>query len=249
MVIVDLNADVGESYGHYTIGDDENLIPYLTSANIACGLHAGDPSTIAKAVLLCVDHGVKIGAHIGFSDIQGFGRRLLPIDSASLRELVIYQMGVMLGFCQAYGTKLNHVKLHGALYNKVAESYSLSKTLIETIRSIDSSVILYGLSGSSNELAARDLDHPFYAEVFSDRAYRIDGSLVPRTENGAMIHSPEVASQKMVHLIKSGQMITLSGEAIDLRVDTICLHGDKPDVIEHVQILRTALENEGIVIA
>ena len=249
MATIDLNADVGESFGHYTIGDDARLIPLITSANIACGLHAGDYRTVDEAVELCIKYKVKIGAHIGFADLAGFGRRVLPIDNLELKSLVTYQIGVMLGFCRSKGVKLNHVKLHGALYNIVAESPSLSQTLVETIRSVDEEIIWYGLAGSSNEIVAKELNHPFYAEVFSDRAYRTDGSLVPRTNPNAMIEDLDEANLRMVSLIKNGSIKTITGELIHLHADTICIHGDKADASLHAQSLRLALEAAGIQIA
>lgn len=249
MATIDLNADVGESFGHYKIGDDAHLIPLITSANIACGLHAGDYRIIEETVDLCIKHSVKIGAHIGFADLAGFGRRMLPIDNRELKSLVTYQIGVMLGFCHSKGARLNHVKLHGALYNLVAESPSLSQTLVETIRSIDKKIILYGLAGSSNETVANDMKHPFYAEVFSDRAYRSDGSLVPRTSSNAMIEDLNEANLRMVSLIKNGYLKAITGEVVNLRADTICIHGDKPDASFHAMSLRQALESAGIQIA
>lgn len=249
MATIDLNADVGESFGHYKIGDDSQLIPLITSANIACGLHAGDYRIIEKTVDLCIKHSVKIGAHIGFADVAGFGRRMLPIDNDELKSLVTYQIGVMLGFCLSKGVRLNHVKLHGALYNIVAESHSLSQTLVETIRSIDEEIIWYGLAGSSNETVAKEMKHPFYSEVFSDRAYRSDGSLVPRTNPNAMIEDLNEANLRMISLIKNGSLKTFTGEVIHLHADTICIHGDKVDASLHALSLRRALEAAGIQIA
>lgn len=246
MYRIDLNADVGESFGEFNVGEDDRLIPVITSANIACGLHAGDYRVMDKTVLLCKTHGVKIGAHIGYSDIFGFGRRILPITASELSQLAIYQLGALSGICKMHDVKINHVKLHGALYNVVANDFELSKALIETLIKFDSSIKLYGLSGSENEKAAKLYNHPFYAEVFSDRAYQSNGQLVSRLNSNALITDEKIINHRMINLIKSGKIESDNGEMITLKADTICIHGDKIGAANSAISLKSALIEAGI---
>lgn len=246
MFKVDLNADVGESYGDFIVGEDDRLIPIITSANIACGLHAGDYKIMDHTVKLCKKYGVKIGAHIGFNDIFGFGRRSFPIDSNELEMLISYQLGALMGVCKINDAKINHVKLHGALYNIVANDLNLSRTLILTVRRFDASIKIYSLSRSETEKAAFLLDHPFYAEVFSDRAYQSDGQLVSRNKNNALINDAEIIVKRMIHLIKTGQISAENGDMITLKADTICIHGDRIGAAVKADKLKSALVESGI---
>ncbi|GAB6106219.1 LamB/YcsF family protein [Fusibacter bizertensis] len=248
MYKIDLNADVGESFGEFKVGEDDRLIPIITSANIACGLHAGDYRIMDQTVALCKKYDVKIGAHIGFNDIFGFGRRQLPVGALELKQLVSYQLGALYGVCKLHGVEINHVKLHGALYNTVANDLELSSVLIRTIKQFNDAIKLYGLSGSENERASKLLDHPFYAEVFSDRAYQSNGQLVSRSKSNAMITNTELIANRMINLVKTGKITAEDGETITLKADTICIHGDQPDAADKALKLKNALITAGVVI-
>lgn len=242
---VDLNSDVGESYGVYRMGDDERLMPFISSANIACGFHAGDPMTIQKTVRMCLEHGVLIGAHVGYDDLIGFGRREQQLSLDEVESLVAYQVGVMMGFCHLNGTFLNHVKLHGALYNQSAKDPVLAHKIIETIKKIDKQLIFYGMTQSEHETWAKQVGIPFCAEVFSDRNYLLDGSLVPRTSEQAIIKDSKLAIERMVQLVKSGELEAVTGEKLSLRADTICIHGDTPNAWTYAKALKEALLDQG----
>ena len=243
---VDLNSDVGESYGVYRIGEDDRLMPFISSANIACGFHAGDPMTIQKTVKLCIEHGVLIGAHVGYDDLIGFGRREQHLSLDEVESLVAYQVGVMMGFCHLNGTFLNHVKLHGALYNQSAKDPVLAHKIIESIKKIDKQIIFYGMSQSEHEKMAKIVGIPFCAEVFSDRNYQSDGSLVPRSSAQAIIEDSPKALERMVHLVKTGEVEAISGEKLSLRADTICIHGDTPNAWNYAKTLKEAMLEQGI---
>ena len=243
---VDLNSDVGESYGVYRIGEDERLMPFISSANIACGFHAGDPMTIQKTVRLCVEHSVLIGAHVGYDDLLGFGRREQHLSLEEVESLVAYQVGVMMGFCQLNGTFLNHVKLHGALYNQSAKDPVLALKILESIKKIDKQLIFYGMPQSEHEKMAKQVGVPFCAEVFSDRNYQSDGSLVPRSSAQAIVEDSQKAIERMVHLVKNGEVEAISGQKLALRADTICIHGDTPGAWIYAKTLKEALLDQGI---
>lgn len=240
---LDLNADIGEQFGIYGIGNDEALMPYITSANIACGFHAGDPDTMYNTVALCKKFNINVGAHPGYPDLKGFGRRSIPMSHDELYNLVVYQVGAMLGMCKSLDVKLVHVKPHGALYNDLAKDYDASKMVVKAILSIDSGLVMFGLPGSQMEKACLDYGLCFYAEAFADRAYEEDGSLVDRKLPGALIESVSEAVERMMELRRSGRIKTINNNWINLKADTICLHGDGENAILLAEALSRAFSD------
>ncbi len=237
---VDLNADMGESFGPWKMGDDESLLKIITSANIACGFHAGDPDVMAKTMALAAENGVGIGAHPGFPDLQGFGRRNMKVHHASLRNLVRYQLGAAMGVAKAVGTKVRHLKLHGALANMCSVDIDMARACYQGALDVDPDIIIMVLAVTKQEEAARDLDCKWVGEIFADRAYNDDGTLVDRSLPGAVIHDPELAGPRILNMVREGAIITESGKRLETSIDTICLHGDGPTA---VQIARSVREN------
>ena len=246
---IDLNADVGESFGPYVIGDDEGMLRHVTSANIACGSHGGDPSVMRRTVRLAVDRGVTPGAHPGYADLVGFGRRNVDMDLQELEDLVVYQIGALAGAAAAEGARLGHVKPHGALYNRAARDRPLADAIARGVRAVDDRLILFGGSGSCLVEAGEALGLRTAAEVFADRAYRADGSLVSRREPGAVITDPAAVADRALRLAQSGEVATVTGEVIHLRRDTICLHGDTPGAGDLAAAVRGRLEGAGVRLA
>lgn len=246
---VDLNCDLGESFGRYTLGLDEQVIPLISSANIACGYHASDPLIMEKTVRLAKVSGVGIGAHTGFPDLMGFGRRNMNISAAEAKAYTKYQIGALLGFCKAEGVKLQHVKPHGAFYNMAAKDYVLAKAICEGIREIDPSIKLLGLSGSEMIHAAKDTGLAYGQEVFADRAYEEDGTLVNRRKPGAMITDEQEAIQRVIRMVKNGTVTSITGKEIQIQADSVCVHGDGEKALMFVKKIREALQAEGIRIA
>lgn len=243
---VDLNADVGESFGAWRMGADTALIPLLTSANIACGFHAGDPATIEKTVMLAVQHGVAIGAHPSLPDLVGFGRRKMSITPKEAYQLVLYQSGAVRAFAEANGSRLHHVKTHGALYNMAAEDLELSKGIVAAVKALGDQLCIYVLAGSVTEQVARDAGVSVACEVFADRRYEPSGLLVSRNKANAMITDEAEALSHVLRMVKDGRCLTTTGQEIDITADTICLHGDQPDALAFAQALRAALEGQRI---
>ncbi len=260
MSCVDLNCDLGESFGAYTIGLDAQVIPHVSSVNIACGYHAGDPVVMEKTVALAKEHGVAIGAHPGFPDLMGFGRRPMNITPAEAGAYVKYQLGALLAFVKAQGLKLQHVKPHGALYNMAAKDEALAKAIAQSVASVDSNIRLMGLAGSLMLTEAEKAGLPVISEVFADRAYNDDGSLVNRKLPGAVIHdAQQAAARAVIHdaqqaaaravmMAKEHKVISINGKEIPLQADSICVHGDNAQAIELVCTIRSALQAEGIAI-
>ena len=246
---IDLNADVGESFGPYVIGNDERMFRHVTSANIACGSHGGDPSVMRRTVRLAVARGVSPGAHPGYADLMGFGRRDIAMDPQELEDLVVYQVGALAGMAAAEGTRLEHVKPHGALYNRAARDRPLADAIARAVRAVDARLILFGGSGSRLVEAGDALGLHTAAEVFADRAYRPDGSLAPRREPGAVITDPAAVAERALRLVRSGEVATVTGEVIALRRDTICLHGDTPGAGDIAAAVRARLEGAGVRLA
>ena len=238
---IDINSDLGESFGAYTMGNDADVLQYVTSANIACGFHASDPLTMQKAVRQAKEAGVKIGAHPGYPDLVGFGRREMKVSPAELKAMVLYQVGALQAVCRAEGTKLHHVKPHGAMYNMAAKDDELADAIAQAVAAVDGSLTLVGLSGSCMKAAAEKQGLAFAAEVFADRAYEDDGSLVSRTKPGAMIENEDLAIRRMLRLVESGVIKSCSGREIRLEADTICVHGDSPKAVLFAKKLREAL--------
>lgn len=246
MKYVDLNCDLGESFGRYTLGLDEVVIPMISSANIACGYHAGDPLVMDQTVRMAAEHGVSIGAHTGFPDLMGFGRRNMVVTAAEAKAYTQYQLGALMAFAAKYGVKVAHVKPHGAMYNMAAKDYALSKAICEAILEIDPSIRLLGLAGSEMIRAAKDTGLPYAQEVFADRAYEDDGTLVARSKPGAMITDEELAIDCVVDMVLHGRVISINGREVPLAADSICVHGDGEKAVEFVRKIRRALEEEGI---
>ena len=217
---IDLNCDLGESFGNYKIGMDEEVIKFISSANIACGFHASDPLVMEKTVALAKENGVKVGAHPGFPDLAGFGRRNMNVSPKELKAMVVYQIGALNAFCKASGIKMNHVKPHGAMYNMAAKDERLALAIAEAVAQIDDNLFLVGLSGSELLKAAKRVGLKCASEVFADRAYEDDGSLVPRSKIGAVISNEEEASDRAVQMIKYGKVKSITGKEIPITADT-----------------------------
>lgn len=243
---VDLNCDLGESFGAYTMGMDDQVIPWITSANVACGFHASDPMVMHTTVALAKQAGVAIGAHPGFADLMGFGRRNMQVSPAEAKAYITYQLGALYAFCKAQGVPLRHVKPHGALYNMAAKDAALAAAICEAVQAFDPSLILLGLSGSQMLLAAKAIGLPYASEVFADRAYEEDGSLVARTKPGAMIHDEDLAISRVVRMVKDGVVQAITGKDIALKADSICVHGDGPKALDFARRIRQTLEDEGV---
>lgn len=243
---IDLNCDLGESFGNYKIGMDEEVIKFISSANIACGFHASDPLVMAKTVELAKENRVKVGAHPGFPDLVGFGRRNINVSPSELKNMVQYQIGALNAFCIANGVKMNHVKPHGAMYNMAAKDVNLATSIAEGIAEVDSSLILLGLSGSHLINAAKQVGLKTAAEVFADRAYEEDGSLVARTKPGAVITNEDEVIERVIGMIKSGCVKSITGKEIPIQPDSICVHGDNPKALNFVKMIRERLLSENI---
>ncbi len=243
---IDLNSDVGESYGIYKLGDDEGLMSYITSANIACGFHGGDPQVMYRTVQLAKAHGVGIGAHPGYPDLSGFGRRVVKMTESEIESMVLYQIGALAAFTCAQGATLRHVKPHGALYNHAAKDLPTARAIARAVTRFDSNLILVGLANSRLIQAAMELGVPYAREGFIDRAYQSDGTLVARAAAGAVITSPARAARAAVRLACQGVARTIDGKTISLEVDTLCLHGDTPGAARIAAAARRALRAAGV---
>ncbi len=249
MYIVDLNADLGESFGAYTIGMDSEVLKHISSANVACGFHAGDPMVMEKTVTLAKENGVAIGAHPGFPDLMGFGRRNMVISPAEAKAYIKYQLGALMAFAKAKGMKLQHCKPHGAFYNSAAVNLDLSLAICEGIYEVDPDIIMLGLAGSMHLKAAEEVGLRCASEVFADRGYMDDGTLVPRKLPGAMIHDEDVSIARVIRMVKEGVVETINGNIIPIKADSVCVHGDNPKAVAFVQKIRKALNEEGVEIA
>jgi 5-oxoprolinase (ATP-hydrolysing) subunit A len=243
---VDLNADVGEGYGAFRIGSDEELLHHVTSANIACGWHAGDPLVMGKTAELCCRLQVSAGAHPGYPDLQGFGRRNMQLSERECRAFVLYQVGALSGFLRRVGTPMRHVKPHGALYNQASGDESLARGIVGAIVDFDPTLILLGLSGSRLLETARERGLKVAREVFADRAYNSDGSLVSRKLPGALIEDPAEAADRAVRMVTEGILRSIDGTDIPIEADSICIHGDRPGSVEVARRLREALQRAAV---
>jgi UPF0271 protein len=243
---LDLNADVGESFGAFSIGYDAGLMRSITSASIAAGFHAGDPTILRDTIRLAKAHGVAVGAHPGFPDLAGFGRREMRVTSQEAEDFVLYQVAAVAGVALAAGTRLRHVKPHGALYNMAARDPDLATAIARGVAAIDRSLILYGLPNSELLKAGRAAGLRVAAEGFADRAYAPDGSLAARSRPGSVIHDPALVVARAVRMVKEQLVIAVDGSALTIRVDTICVHGDTPGADHLAAELRTGLESAGV---
>lgn len=249
MRAVDLNSDLGESFGAYTIGMDEQVLRHISSANIACGWHAGDPAVMEKTVRAAVAAGVAAGAHPGYPDLPGFGRRAMALTPAEAKVAVMYQVGALQAFLRAQGMKLQHVKPHGALYNTAAKDMALAVGICEGIKAAAPDAIVMGLAGSKLLEAARQVRLRWASEVFADRAYLADGSLMPRSQPGAVLADKEFAIRRAVRMVKEGVVTSADGTDIPIVAHSICVHGDNPQAVAFVEAIRAALEREGVKVA
>lgn len=248
MYRVDLNSDIGESFGDYVLGMDEEVIKYITSANIACGWHAGDAMVMNKTVAIAKKLDTAIGVHPGFPDLMGFGRREMKITFEETKNYTKYQIGALWAFAKAHGVKLQHVKPHGSFYNMAAKDEQMAKAIAEAVCEVDKELILVGLANSKMIKMGKEIGLKVANEVFADRAYNADGSLVSRSIKGSMIHDKDLAINRVIRMVKEGRVTSVTGDDISIQVDTICVHGDNPSAVLFVQEIRKAMENEGIVL-
>jgi UPF0271 protein len=249
---VDLNSDVGESFGIYKLGLDKDLIPLISSANIACGFHAGDPSVMQHTVSIAKKHGVAVGAHPGFPDLLGFGRRNMDISLTEIRDYVVYQIGALQAFVAMAGLKLQHVKAHGALYNMGVHRVDIYEAIAKAVAGIDKDLILVVMSGPARkelEGIGNKYGIRIAFEAFADRGYNPDGTLVSRKEPGAVLGDPLAVSDRIVKMVKEGKVVVRDGSEIELKADTVCLHGDNPAALTLVQTIRESCAVSGVEIA
>ncbi|MEC8666750.1 MAG: 5-oxoprolinase subunit PxpA [Pseudomonadota bacterium] len=246
---VDLNADMGESFGPWVMGQDAAILDIVTSANIACGFHAGDPNVMARTFRTAIDKGVGLGAHPGFADLQGFGRRRLTLSGEELTNLITYQLGAAQAMARAAGGSLRHLKLHGAMSNMASEDKEMARICYAAAEAVQPGIVIMTLAGTAQEAAAEELGLNRAGEIFADRAYNDDATLVDRSLPGAVIHDAALAGPRISEMVREGAIITASGKRIRTRIDTICLHGDTPEALEIARSVRDALSGSGITLA
>lgn len=246
---IDLNSDLGESFGAWTLGQDEALMTSMTSANIACGFHAGDPGVMRRTVGLAKQHGVAIGAHPGFPDLIGFGRRDMDVAPQDVEDLVLYQLAALAGIAKAHGMSLQHVKPHGALYNRACRDAALARAIARAVSAFDRTLVLFGLPQSELINAGRREGLTVAAEAFADRAYESDGSLVSRGKPGSVIHDTGEVVARAVTMVRDRVVVAADGSILPLEVETLCLHGDTPGSGELARRIRLGLEAAGITVA
>jgi UPF0271 protein len=248
MMQIDLNCDMGESFGVYRLGYDEDAMSLITSANIACGFHASDPMTMKKTVRLAKKYGVAVGAHPSFHDLVGFGRRALDCSVDEIKADILYQIGSLWAFCVSEQVKLHHVKVHGALYNLAAVNFDVAVAVAEVIKSVDSGLAMVCLSNSMMVKAAQKAGTAYVEEAFADRAYTSHGVLVPRHEEGAVIHDSDSVAERALRMVKEKSITAVDGTIIPVNAQTICVHADTPKAVELLKSIRTRLEQEKVVI-
>jgi UPF0271 protein len=246
MFEIDLNCDMGESFGAWRMGSDSALMDYVSSVNIACGFHAGDASIIRKTVETAIEKRVKIGAHPSFPDLQGFGRREMIMSAREIFDIVLYQISAVKGICEAFGARLNHVKPHGALYNQAARDAETAVAIAEAVRRADENLIFYGLSGSLLITEAETLGLKTASEAFADRTYQADGTLTPRTAPNALIHDSKEAITQVLEMIFDQTVTAAGGEKVALKAETICIHGDGANALEFARLINAALTKNGV---
>ena len=248
MYQIDLNCDLGESFGNYKIGMDEEVIPLISSANVACGYHASDPIVMQKTIAMTKEFGTAVGARTGFPDLMGFGRRNLSVSPAEAKAYTLYQLGALDAFCRTQGVKMQHVKPHGALYNMAAKDYELARGICEAIYEFDKDLIVLALSGGQLIRAGQDIGLRTALEFFSDRAYEEDGTLVNRRKEGAVITDENEALARVVRMIKENKLTAITGKDISIKADSVCVHGDGVKALEFVEKIREKLTDEQIAI-
>ena len=248
MSVIDLNSDLGESLGAWSMGDDAAMLDIVSSANVACGFHAGDPAGILATLRAAKARGVAVGAHVAYPDLLGFGRRNMDVASADLVADVIYQIGALQGLAQAAGTRITYVKPHGALYNTIAHDSAQALDVITAIRDVDANLALVALAGSPLVRWAQDAGLRVIAEAFADRAYTPQGALVSRREKGAVLHDSALVAQRMLRLVRDGVIQAIDGSLARVQAQSICVHGDSPGAVEMARAVRMALESDGVVV-
>lgn len=243
---IDINCDMGESYGNFSVGNDAAIFPYITSTNIACGMHAGDPYHIQKTIEMAMDQGVQIGAHPGYPDLQGFGRRVIPMIEQELSASIKYQVAALKGMVESAGGQLKYVKPHGALYNEIAKNEKEASIVVKAIKSIDPELMVMGLAGSHMKQIVEAEDMIFIAEAFADRRYEADGKLMSRIKKNSVIHDAKDAVNQVLSVVKNGYTQTLDGEKVELKAQSFCIHGDNPQAVEILKAIKTSLEENNI---
>ena len=248
MSVIDLNSDLGESLGAWSMGDDAAMLDIVSSANVACGFHAGDPAGILATLKAAQARGVAVGAHVAYPDLIGFGRRAMDVASSDLVADVIYQIGALQGLAQAAGTSIGYVKPHGALYNTIAHDSAQARDVIAAIRAVDANLALVALAGSPLVRWAQDAGLRVVAEAFADRAYTPQGTLVSRREPGAVLHDSALVASRMLRLVRDGVVEAVDGSLARVQAQSICVHGDSPGAVEMARAVRMALESDGVVV-
>jgi len=248
VAVIDLNADLGESFGSFSIGRDADLIPLLTSANVACGFHGGDPRAMDRTVRRCREAGVAVGAHPSFPDLVGFGRRVLDVSADEAETDVLYQVAALAGFCRRHGLAMQHVKPHGALYNQANRSPDLARAIAAGIAAFDAGLVLVCQPGTELARAGAAAGLAIAHEGFVDRAYNPDGTLVSRAVEGSVYHDAERAAEQALRMVTEGQVVALDGTVVDVQVDTLCVHGDNPEAVRFVGLLRERLAAAGVAV-
>lgn len=243
---IDLNCDLGESFGRYTLGLDEEVLPLVSSANIACGMHAGDPVVMRKTVELAARAGVAIGAHPGYPDLQGFGRRDLALSPDEVYAYVVYQIGALAGMCAAFDVALHHVKPHGQLYNRAAKDEACARAIARAVHDVNPDLVLVGLAGSLLVKAGREEGLRAIGEFFTDRNYNDDGTLVARSDARALITDEDFAVRRVCHMVETHEITSVTGAPLTIDADTICVHGDNIHALQFVRKIRSALTERGI---
>ncbi|MDV2685747.1 5-oxoprolinase subunit PxpA [Alkalihalophilus lindianensis] len=243
---VDLNCDLGESFGAYKIGQDELILDYISSANVACGYHAGDHNVMAETVKMAKEKKVSIGAHPGFQDLMGFGRRAIQTSPEDIYHFIIYQINALKGFCHLHNVPMKHVKPHGALFNMAAKDPVMAEAIAKAVYDTDPSLVLFGLSGSELTKQGTKLGLDVANEVFADRTYQPDGTLTPRTQTNALIHDTNKAIEQVLQMVQTGTVTAVDGSTISIKADTVCIHGDGENALAFAQNLRETIVNEGI---
>ena len=246
MTTIDLNCDLGESFGHYKLGEDIAILKYITSTNIACGFHAGDPSVMRETVARCMEHQVAIGAHPGLPDLVGFGRREMAISPTEAYDLTVYQIGALQAVATSQGGTIRHVKPHGALYNMAAKNQALAEAIAKAVYDVSPNLILFGLAGSELITAGQKIGLPVANEVFADRTYTSEGTLTPRSKDNALITSDEIALTQVLQMVKTQTVTATTGEKVHLQADTVCLHGDGEKAVIFAKMIYETLIAEGI---
>lgn len=246
--VIDLNSDLGEGFGPWSMGDDATMLRIVTSANIACGGHASDPETMYKTLCDARDNGVNVGAHPGYNDREGFGRRVIPMSPAEIGRLVVAQVGALQGVAQLAGTKVSYVKSHGALANLAARDMDVANAIVSALAALSPTLPILAISSTAVEVAARKVGHPVYSEIFADRGYLSNGQLVPRGAQGAMIHDANEAAARLITMLDTGLMPVIDGDPIALAAHSICVHGDSPAAVGMAREIRERLTAEGITI-